>query len=536
MSVRASGRWLAMTAALIVPLLPIAGTPANAVVGGTSAAGNTAVVRLINGSSSCSGALWTSRIVITAGHCVVTLSGTVTTRPIYVYAPGANTQQSPQTVSQSAIITVDGWRRFGEYSQPDDIAFIVLSADLPGASISRLATTNEVSAWSREGRVVTFLGYGRTSPTGGASVIPNSIDQRLIPFPSWPGSFTAQQTLTSGICSGDSGGSVVTQVGSELVLIGIASAASGPCATSSRPSMTGFIPSAFPELMRRSLELTSVVTLPQVTTGAATGISGTSAILNATAVGNNLLTTVSFSYGLQPDLSGATITLEAGQATGTTPTAFELAVTNLVPGNTYYYRANASSIAGAVSGAISSFVTVGGTPIVEVGAASEVSSDSAKLTGTVNANSVQTVAFFQYSRTPDFAVVDGTAVAGDVLGNETATFSASIGGLEPGTTYFWRIAASNGSGTSISAPQSFTTPVFSRSTSLSQRVLLAALLVERRGTTTFTVVPIAQSRAHCAINSRTKRIVFGKPGVCRLRISTVRNDETSTALFNLVVR
>ncbi|NBY58143.1 MAG: hypothetical protein EBQ57_07535 [Actinobacteria bacterium] len=85
-------------------------TPAAAVVGGTSALGNTAVVRIINGSSSCSGALWTSRIVVTAGHCVVNSSGRVTTNQVSVFAPGVSTQQSPQTVSQSQIIVVDGFR------------------------------------------------------------------------------------------------------------------------------------------------------------------------------------------------------------------------------------------------------------------------------------------------------------------------------------------------------------------------------------------------------------------------------------------
>ncbi|NCX31662.1 MAG: hypothetical protein EBX18_03960, partial [Actinobacteria bacterium] len=60
----------------------VASTPAAAVVGGTSALGNTAVVRILNGSSSCSGALWTSRIVVTAGHCVVNSSGNVTTGAI----------------------------------------------------------------------------------------------------------------------------------------------------------------------------------------------------------------------------------------------------------------------------------------------------------------------------------------------------------------------------------------------------------------------------------------------------------------------
>lgn len=521
---------------LLVCSLPVAPRPAGAVVGGTPALGNTAVVRLINGTSSCSGALWTSRIVITAAHCVVTPAGVVTTRPMFVYAPGVNTQQSSQTVSQSAIVTVDNWRRIGEYSQPDDIAFVVLEADMPGVSVSRLATTDEVSAWARDGRVVTFLGYGRTSPTGGSSVVPNSIDQRLIPFPSWPGTFAAQQTQTTGICSGDSGGPVVTQVGGETVLLGISSAASGPCSTSSRPSMTGFVAAAFPDLIRRSLELTSSIVPPQVTTGSAVGVGGTSAVLNATAVGNNLLTTVSFTYGLQPDLSGATVTLVAGQVTGTLPTALELVVTGLVPGNTYYFRANASSAAGAVSGAISSFVTSGSAPSVQVGEVSSLSSDSATLSGSVNANTVQTLAFFQYSRDPAFATIDGTVVAGDVIGSETATLSVQLERLEPATTYHWRVAATNESGTAVSESRSFATPVFARSTSLAQRQLLAALLVPRGGSTRFDLRPTTQSRPHCTVNPRNKRVEFGKPGVCRLRVSLTRGGLTSVRVFNLVVR
>jgi len=318
---------------------------ANAVVGGTSAFGNAAVVRVLNGNTNCSGALWTSRIVITAAHCVVTTAGTVTTRPISIYGPGVNTQTSPQTVTQSAIITVDGWQKVGDLSQPDDIAFIVLASELSGGTISRLATTNEVAAWSREARVVTFLGYGRTSPTGGASTIPYAIDQPLAVIPSWLGSFAARQTSTSGICSGDSGGPAITTVGNEVVLIGINSAASGPCSASSRPSMTGFMPSAFPELLRRTLELTNSSVLPLITTGSALGVSTSSAILSATAIGNNLLTTVSFTYGTQPDLSGATMTVEAGQVTGTTPTVVETAVINLVPGSVYYFRANATNTA-----------------------------------------------------------------------------------------------------------------------------------------------------------------------------------------------
>ncbi|MFM7391724.1 MAG: trypsin-like serine protease [Actinomycetota bacterium] len=532
------GVWRRVATAMCVAVasLVMSAQPTYAVVGGSSAVGNTAVVRILNGSSSCSGALWTSRIVVTAAHCVVNSSGTVTTRPISIYAPGVNTQQSPQTVSQSSIITVDGWRKLGEYSQADDIAFLVLGNEMTGVSISRLATTNEVAAWSREGRVVTFLGYGRTSSTGTSSTVPNSIDQPLSVYPSWPGSFTAAQTATTGICSGDSGGPVITRVGNEVVLIGINSAASGPCSASSRPSMTGFIPSAFPDLVKRTLELTNTVVLPLVTTGSATGVSTTSAILSATAVGNNLLTTVSFTYGLQPDLSGATITVEAGQVTGTTPTAVEVAIINLVPGNVYYFRANATNLAGTVSGSVAQFTTLGGLPIVTSVSASAVASDSAVLSGTVNANSVATQAFFQYSRLPDFSVLDGTVVAGDVTGGETASLSVPIAALEAGAMYYWRLAATNASGTTVGATQSFTTPVFGRSTSLSANALLNNLVIDKTAITKLVIAPTTKSKPHCAINTKSKRLTFSKPGTCRVRITITRADATSTGVYNLAVK
>jgi len=522
---------LAMTSATMAT-----STPASAVIGGTSALGNTAVVRILNGSSSCSGALWTSRIVVTAGHCVVNSAGRVTTNPIAVYAPGVSTQQSPQTISQSQIIVVDGFRKYSDYSQADDIAFLVLASELAGGTITRLATTEEVAAWGREGRVVTFLGYGRTTPSSPSSPTPNRIDQPLTTNTPWPGSFTAAQTSTTGICSGDSGGPVITQVGNDIVLIGINSAASGPCSPSSRPSMTGFIPTAFPALVKQALDATNVVALPSVTTASAVGIRTTNAILSGTVIASNLLTTTSFTYGLQPDLSGAVTTIEATKVAGNSATAFEAAAINLMPGTTYYFRANATNLAGTVSGAIAQFTTLGGAPIVASAAASSIASDSVVVAGTVNANSVATQAFFQLSTVPDFSSLVGTIVAGDVIGEETASLSANFIGLVPGTTYYWRIAATNAAGTSVGATLTFATPVFERQTSLSTTALLNLLIVDSVDVTKVVVAPVVKSKQQCALNTRNNRLLLTKPGNCRLKLTLTKPNATVTAFFNLAVK
>lgn len=299
--------------------------------------------------------------------------------------------------------------------------------------------------------------------------------------------------------------------------------------------MTGFLASAYPELTRRALGLVNANVVPAVTTGTAIGISTTSAVLNATAVGNNLLTTVSFTYGLQADLSGATVTVDAGQVTGTTPTALGVAVVNLVPGSRYYFRANATNLAGTATGAIAPFDTLGELPTATTGASAFVSSDAAVLTGVAKANTVATQALFQYSRLPDFATLDGTVVAGDVTGGETATLAANVAGLAAGATYYWRLVATNAVGTSVGDTQSFTTPVFATKTSRASNALLNIMLIDRTEVTKVVVAPVAKSRTQCTVNSKTQRLTFARPGTCRVKITITRAGVTTTGAYNLVV-
>lgn len=300
--------------------------------------------------------------------------------------------------------------------------------------------------------------------------------------------------------------------------------------------MTGFVPAAFPSLVKQALDATNVVALPSVTTSSAVAIRTTSAILTGSVVASNLLTTTSFTYGLQPDLSGAVATIEATKAAGNTPTAFEAAAINLMPGTTYYFRATATNLAGTVSGAVAQFTTLGGVPLVASTAASSIASDSVVVAGTVNANSVATQAFFQLSTMSDFSSLVGTIVAGDVIGEETSSMSANFTALVPSTNYFWRFAATNAAGTSVGATMTFSTPVFERQTSLSTTALLNTLIVDSVDVTKVVVAPVAKSKQQCALNARKNRLMLTKPGNCRVKVTLTKPASTVVAFFNLAVK
>ena len=442
--------------------VPIAVPPVSAIVGGNPATGTGAVVRLLMPDAVCSGALWTPRIVVTAGHCVTDMAGNVTNQAIQISLPGANVALSPQVIAQSATITVNGWRRVGQLSQADDIAFLVLPTDLPGGTITRLATVAEVQAFMNERRIVSFYGYGRASATGGSSAVPNVIDQALFPNQPWPGSFSANQTSFSGICAGDSGGPVITQVGGETVLIGINSAASGPCARSFTPSMTGFIPTAFPDLVSRATSLAAIPSLPPTSVANSVSVGRVSARIRGTIPNVLPNITATVSVGTAPETLGNVTVANAIVTTATNSTSFALDLDGLEPDRTYYYRIAYSSIDGAANtlfptAEILSFTTGLNMPLLAPGEAVEVASDSAVLTGLVS-SSLPAELFFQVSRTPDFSTIDTSGVFGQVQSTEPAAVSVPVAGMQPNTTYFWRMGANGAWGTSVSDVRTFRTP------------------------------------------------------------------------------
>ena len=94
-------------------------------------------------------------------------------------------------------------------------------------------------------------------------------------------------------------------------------------------------------------------------------------------------------------------------------------------------------------------------PSVVTGAAGAVTTSGATLNGTVDPNGQATTYRFEYGTTTAYGSLTATQSAGG--GNSPQSVSAPAAGLIPGTTYHYRLSATNVEGTTNGADQSFKT-------------------------------------------------------------------------------
>jgi hypothetical protein len=96
-----------------------------------------------------------------------------------------------------------------------------------------------------------------------------------------------------------------------------------------------------------------------------------------------------------------------------------------------------------------------GAPVAASGAASDVTSTTAKLAGTVNPNGMPTTASFDYGTSTAYGSSTPIQAAG--TGTDPVDLAAALTGLKAATTYHYRVAAANASGTDAGADRTFTT-------------------------------------------------------------------------------
>jgi hypothetical protein len=137
-----------------------------------------------------------------------------------------------------------------------------------------------------------------------------------------------------------------------------------------------------------------------------------------------------------------------------------ISASGLLPGTTYHYALVATNKFGARgTGQDGTFTTTAPTPpLVSTGGTSAISQNSATLSGTVSTNGLQTNYGFEIGTEPgNYGPAMGLGSIGGALTNAV---SVTLNELQPGTTYYYRVTATNADGTVQGQPVSFTTPGF----------------------------------------------------------------------------
>jgi hypothetical protein len=127
----------------------------------------------------------------------------------------------------------------------------------------------------------------------------------------------------------------------------------------------------------------------------------------------------------------------------------------LVSGTTYHYRIVATNALGSFLGADATFTTAKAPPAVVTGQPSTVTSSSAAVKATVNPAGKATTYSFQYGPTAGYG--SQTPVMNAGAGNAKVTVSASLEGLLGGTSYHYRVIATNADGAMAGADVAFLT-------------------------------------------------------------------------------
>ncbi|WP_249011639.1 hypothetical protein [Conexibacter sp. DBS9H8] len=126
----------------------------------------------------------------------------------------------------------------------------------------------------------------------------------------------------------------------------------------------------------------------------------------------------------------------------------------------YPCAANAGSAGGFVASFVGNgpppVIGAGSAPAVSTGSVSALTSNSATVTGTVNPDGLDTTYAFQYGTSTAYS--SETTIENAGAGTSATVLNATLTGLAPGTTYHYRIVATNADGTVDGADMSFTTP------------------------------------------------------------------------------
>ncbi|MGB8261232.1 MAG: lectin like domain-containing protein, partial [Terracidiphilus sp.] len=185
---------------------------------------------------------------------------------------------------------------------------------------------------------------------------------------------------------------------------------------------------------------------PTVTTGGSGSITSSSALIYGSVNPNGADTHVWFLIALNSSMSGAVQSSSYDVGSGTSTVSLQGSITGMSPGTTYYYQWVGQNSAGTTKGGVNYFTTSGGgaqLPTVTTGNASNVTSSSANIWGTVNPNGSDTHIWFLIALNSSMSGAYQSPSYDAGSGTSTLQLEGSITGMSPRTTYYYQFFAQN---------------------------------------------------------------------------------------------
>jgi uncharacterized protein (TIGR02145 family) len=194
---------------------------------------------------------------------------------------------------------------------------------------------------------------------------------------------------------------------------------------------------------------------PSSNTLPVSNIQLTSATLHGSVNPNSLSTTVNFEWGTTTSY-GNTVTPAQSPLTGNSSVIVTADLSGLASGTTYHVRIKVENSLGVTYSSDLIFKTLGDPPSATISSASNIQVRSSTLNGSVNPNYLVTAVIFEWGITASYGNTV-TSSQSPLTGSSNVNVNADLSGLKPGTTYHYRIRATNLLGTTNSPDMTFLT-------------------------------------------------------------------------------
>ena len=195
---------------------------------------------------------------------------------------------------------------------------------------------------------------------------------------------------------------------------------------------------------------------PLVTTEAAASITETGATLKGQVNPHGYATTYQFEYGTTTSYGTKVPVTAESVGSGKTNVAVSKAISSLKGNTTYHYRVSATNAYGTTPGEDKTFATPK-PPSATTEAATGVKETEATLKASVNPNGSATTYQFEYGLTTSYGSKVPASPESIGSGTSAVAVSKAISGLKEGTTYHYRVVASNVAGAVNGSDKTLTT-------------------------------------------------------------------------------